>query len=147
MCYLVSAGTTNFTVGLWSDPAGTPTLVTNGSASVDPQILNASSMRSHLYQLPEAVTVEANTDYLVGCLQNSATNLSVSYFSVAELVDLLWTGFDSTCYAAKSTAGAAVAAQNSGKRRAGFFVRISAIEFPSGGGMLVHPGMNGRLSG
>jgi hypothetical protein len=135
-CHIITGGTTNLTVGLWSTPAGTPTLMTNGSLSLDPHIFSVSSIRTHTHLLPELVTLEANTDYLVGCLQNSATSITIEHFSVENVADMLPTGFDSTCYAAKSTAGAAVAAQGAaqGRRRAAFSVRVAEIETTAAGG-------------
>lgn len=137
---LVPSGTTNFDIGLWQTPTGTPTAMTSGTVSLDPQLCNN---RWHEVLLPAEIQLTANTDYFVAIKQNSATGITVLHQDVNSADHLQAIGLDSTCYAAKSTAGAAVVAQNSGKRRCGHYVRLSQIDIPAGGGGLRMAGVGG----
>ena len=123
---LASGGTTNFDFGIYSDPFGTPTAVANGVISVDPQVLN-NATRWVTFPLPAEITLTANTDYVLATKQNSATAITAIWYDVADAAYFQATGLGSTCYAVKSTAGASFVSQNSGKRRAGHYFRISSI--------------------
>lgn len=122
------AGTTNPDIGLWSDPNGTPTAMTNGTLNFDPQTAATTALRSMTFPLPAEVTLSANTAYAVGIKQNAATGMTVCYSDFAAAGHMQANGLDSTCYAAKSTGGAAFSAQNSGLRRSMFSVRISQLD-------------------
>lgn len=144
--HFVPAGTTNIDVGFWSTPFGTPTPHTNGTLSIDPQI-GGAGLRWSVFTLPTPTILTANTDYALAIKQNSASGITW----VGQTVDNtdLWksNGLDSGYYAISSTAGAAFSQVNSGKSRAYFFLRISAIDFPAGGGLITHSGMTGGIRG
>lgn len=144
------SGTTNFDFGVVSTPLGTPAFISGGSVSIDPQIIGraATGYSTLVIPLPSELTLTAATDYAVAIKQNSATDLSIQHYSVDATAHLQAAGLDSTCYAAKSTAGGAFAAQNSGKRRAWMHVRVSGTDAGgAAGGLLVHPGMSGGMRG
>ena len=121
-----SAGTTNWDFGLYSDPLGTPAAMTNGVISVDPQAVG-NGTRWAAMPLPAEVTLTANTDYAIAIKQNSATAITTIWYDVSDAAHFQANGLDSTCYAAKSTAGAAFSQQNSGKRRGAYWLRLSQI--------------------
>lgn len=131
---ITEAGTTNFDVGLWSTPAGTPTAMTNGTLNVDPQILGSSAVRVGYFTLPAEVSLSKNTAYAAGLKQNSATGITIYWNDVAAAAQHQANGLDSNTYAAKSSAGASFSAQNSSLRRMVCFVRISSIDVTAAGG-------------
>lgn len=136
-----SAGTTNITVGIWlaSDPS-TPI----ASVSVDPQQMATNSSRATPVLIP-ATALTANTDYVVGVKQNSATAINAFITDVDATTDWQMNGLDANCYAVKSSSGAAFAQQNSGKRRASCWFRVA--KFDSGGGGSDRRGaMNGGVT-
>lgn len=135
---MLSAGTTNFDVGIWlaSDPSAPI-----ASVSVDPQQLALTNTRTHSFPIV-ATTLSPGVDYVVGVKQNSATGLTINHYSVDATTDWPANGMDANCYAVKSTGGAAFAAENSSKRRAMFWIRAHMAS-----GLLRHPGMAGGLSG
>ncbi len=132
--WLIEAGTTNLDIGLYSDPAGTPTPMTNGVVSVDPQIFASASNRFYVATLPEEVELSAGTQYAMGVKQNSATNITLSATDVAAAPHWQANGLTSTCYAATSTAGAAFSQLVSGTRRAAIYARVSSLDDGAGGG-------------
>jgi hypothetical protein len=135
---ITSAGTSNFDVGFWSDPSGTPTKVTGCNLSIDPQYLGAAATKLHFWALPTEMTLNSGTAYLLGVGQNSATAITMPTYNVNAATHFQANGLDGDkCYAVKSTAGAAVVSQNSGKRRAGIFMRISQIDDGAGGGTTI----------
>lgn len=126
-----SGNTTNFDFGLWSDPS---TPMTNGTISVDPQIVGVAAQRPFFMPLPAEVSLSKNTDYALGVKQNGATAVSLAYYDVGAAGHLQPNGLDSNTYAVLSTAGGAFAQQNSGLRRALMFVRISQVDDGTGSG-------------
>lgn len=131
---LTTAGTTDFDVGLWSDPLGTPAAVSGGNLAIDPQILGTTGQRGLITLFPGEVELTVGSPYAFGVKQNSATNLTLYYNDFAAAGHMQANGLDSTCYAALSTAGATFAAANSGLRRASCFLRISSVDNGAGGG-------------
>lgn len=126
-----SAGTTNFTVGLWSTPLGTPALVEG--VSFEGNYIGASSAaRYHYAPLTQNRVLAANTDYLIG-VQQDANNVTLTQFDVDDAAHFKPSGMGAECYAATSTAGATFAAINSGKRRYQIFARISQLDNGAGG--------------
>lgn len=143
---LTTGGTTNFDAGLWSDPAGTPTPMTNGTVSIDPNNMSANAARMQVHTLPAEVSLTKDTDYFAAIKQNSATALTAFHYDVANAAYFQTLGVDGDVYAGKSTAGAAVAQQASGLRRSLVWIRISSIDVSSGGGaagMLYIPNLSG----
>lgn len=130
---VTEAGTTNFDVGLWSDPNGTPTAMTNGTVSVDPQQLGSASHRIIMVTLPTAQAIAANTAFAYGAKQNSATNIAVGSIDFDATTDMQADGLDSSCFAATSTGGAAFSTLNSGKRRMMAWFRV--MKFDNGASM------------
>lgn len=131
---MTTAGTTNYDAGLWSDPLGTPAAVAGANVSVDPQILTSTGQRAALVLFPTETELTVGSPYAFGVQQNSATALTIVHSDFAAAGHMQANGLDSTCYAAKSTAGAAFAAQNSGLRRGAFWLRISSVDDGAGGG-------------
>ena len=80
-----------------------------------------------MVNLPAPVPLSANTDYYLAVKQNAATAVNVANFDVDAAAHFAATGSDSFI-AYKSTAGAAPAVQNSGKRRWPGAIRISSID-------------------
>jgi hypothetical protein len=78
--------------------------------------------------LASEITLAPGTDYALAVKQNSATGLTVLTHDVDNVAHFQANGLDSTCYAAKSTAGASFSAQNSSKRRSAVFFRVSQID-------------------
>lgn len=122
-----SAGTVAWDFGIYSDPLGTPTAMSGGEISVDPQTIG-NSTRGMMFPLSSELAIRKNTDYAIAVRQNSATSVTVVHYAVDDVAHFQANGLDSTCYAAKSTAGGAFAAQASSKRRAQFYFRISQID-------------------
>lgn len=143
-----SSTTTNFDIGFWSDPAGTPTAMPGGTVSYDAQLTGSAGNRWMTCPLSSPITLSADTAYFAGIKQNSATAVVVTHADVNAAADLRVMGLDENTYAALSTSGGAIAAANSGKRRAAVYARISAVDIPAGsGGLLTHPGMSGGMRG
>jgi hypothetical protein len=123
---MVSAGTTDWDFGFYSTPLGTPAAMSGGVVAVDPQV--TGSTRSFVMPLASEITLAPGTDYALAVKQNSATGLTVLTHDVDNVAHFQANGLDSTCYAAKSTAGASFSAQNSSKRRSAVFFRVSQID-------------------
>lgn len=138
-----AGGTSNIDIGIWTDPAGTPTAHA-GNVSADPQIMAAGANRYYIARLSSAYSLAANTDILIGAKQNSATGITVKYVDYSNADFMQIDGCDSTVYAAKSTAGGAVAAANSGLRRAHVWAHISKLDNGAGGGGVVIAGTTMR---
>ena len=77
---------------------------------------------------PTEITLNRNTDYAYGVMQNSASGITIYTYDVGDTSHLQINGLGAGTYAAKSTAGAAFAAQNSGKRRMAAWLRVSQVE-------------------
>ena len=124
---VVSAvGTTNFDIGLWTDPLGTP--LASQTVSIDPQNMSSGSAAIVMIPFPTEITLNRNTDYAYGVMQNSASGITIYTYDVGDTSHLQINGLGAGTYAAKSTAGAAFAAQNSGKRRMAAWLRVSQVE-------------------
>lgn len=123
---LASAGSTDWDFGFYSTPLGTPAAVSGGVVSVDPNVSSAG--RTFIIPLASEITLAPGTDYALAIKQNSATAITAIWNDVDNASHLQANGLDSTCYAAKSTAGGAFASQNSGKRRAAVWFRISQVD-------------------
>jgi len=121
-----SAGTTNFTIGLWSTPLGTPALV-EGVTFDGNYIGSSANARWHYAPLTTDRVLAANTDYLIG-VQQDANNVTVTQYDVSSATHFKPSGMGAECYAATSTAGATFAAINSGKRRYHVYARISQLD-------------------
>ena len=131
--------TTNATLGIWSDPLGTPTELK--TVSPDAQAVAVSAIRSMWRALATPASITRNTDYAVGIKQNSATALTFSAYDVSAAAHFQANGLDANCYAATSTAGAAFSQLVSGTRRMVAWVRVSKVDDGTGsggGGASVH---------
>lgn len=118
----------NFALELWQTPlGGTPGLVE--SVAVDQNTYEISgASRLTVCRLLTPRTIAANTDYLIGIKQTTATAVVGTQRDVSTAAYFKTVGMGAECYAANSTAGATFAAQNSGKRRYGVWARISALD-------------------
>jgi hypothetical protein len=130
---------------LYSDPLGTP--VAQKTTSVD---LNqvASAAAGIVYKLfPTPYEVAANAPVAGIVKPTSASNVSAIHKSVNIAAHQDADQLGQNCYAVNRDTGA-FAAQNSNKDRFGIGLLIGAWDdgAGSGGGMLVHPGMNGRIA-
>lgn len=136
------AGTTNADFGLMSDPAGTPAFISNASFSIDPQQIGNAAGANRVYTrcFSQEIALTASTAYAIAMKQNSATALTVPYWDVNATGHQQVNGLDANCFCVKSTAGAAFASQNSGKRRAAMWMRVSSIEDgAASGGLAANP--------
>jgi hypothetical protein len=124
----LGASITNPDFGIWSDPLGTPTPMSNGTVSLDLQTIN--TLRNAFIQLPSEVPLSQGVPYAMAVKQNSSTAVATAYYDVNATAHFQINGLDENYYAAKSTAGGAFAAANSGKRRANILFRVSQIDFP-----------------
>lgn len=122
------SGTTAFDFGIWSDPLGTPAAVSGANVSVNPRNLSGATLRFLTVVLPTPLALTAGTNYALAVKQNSASSLTVQWSDVNATGEWVANGIGPEVYAAKSTAGGAFAAQNSSKRRAAFWFRVSAID-------------------
>lgn len=142
-----TSSTTNFDMGFWSTPLGTPAAISGGTISVDPQVMGSTGMRFMTQILASPISITAATNYFAGVKQNSATAVTLETNDVSAAGDLAINGLDSTCYAGLSTAGGSVASQNSGKRRTSIWFRVSSVDDGAGGssGLQYRANMTGNV--
>lgn len=142
----VAANTSNFALELYSTPLGTPALIESVAHDSNKlSVLSSARLVQKRLTTPRELTV--GTDYAVGVKQTTAGAITILQRDVDNAAHFKASGLGAECYAANSTAAATFAAQNSGKRRYNVWVRLSALDdgVQVGAGMVVHPGMNGRL--
>lgn len=126
-CINVGSGSADFNFELYSDPLGTPTLVESVARDAN-QMGTSASARLAFAQLTTPRTLTINTDYAMGIKQTTANAITVQQFDVNATSHLKPAGLGAGCYAAISTAGAAFAAQNSGKRRYLIWAHVCALD-------------------
>lgn len=114
------------------------------TVSVDANAVNSTSQNLHYVSFPET-TLTASTAYYLAVRPSTTNNSVQTSFDVASAAHLdLMEGGQEMHYASRVNAGAWTATTT---RRPNFGFRISARDFPSGGGgMLRHPGMSGGLN-
>lgn len=142
---ITTSSTTAYDFGFYSTPSGTPAAVANGTVSVNPRNCTTTSARTGYFLLPAEITLTGSTSYALAVKQNSATAVTLQTQDSNLTTDLRANGLDENYFAILSTAGAAFATQNSGKRRAALWFRVSSIDNGAGGaaGMLYTPNLEG----
>lgn len=129
-----STNAANYGLCLYSTPLGTPSLIEEIAQDANIGSSAVNNLRGYVRRLTTPRELLANTDYLVGIKQNTATTVTALQYDVSTAVHFKPNGHGAELYAANSTAGATFAAQNSGRRRYSVYARISSIDIPSGGG-------------
>ncbi len=116
----------DFALDLYSTPLGTP--VKEAEILCDANVAANASGRLYSRRLPAAVTLKANTDYVIGVRQTSATAQTVVMNDVANANHWLPWGMGPECYAADSVAGATFAQVNSGLRRYALYAMVIHLD-------------------
>ncbi len=141
---LLNTNTANFAYDIYSTPLGTP--VQDYAVAEDANITGTvTGNRMYFHHMTSRYTMSANTAYAVGVRQTTANAVNLNQYDVDVATYFRPNGMDENTYAALSTAGATFAAQNSGKRRFSIWVKVCAIDIPSGssGGGLKLEGSGG----
>lgn len=147
---VVTTAGSDFAIELYSTPLGTPALIESVSSDQNlTSVTGGTGGRLFFGQLTTPRTLLANTDYLVGVKQTTATNLTIIQRDQLDSAYSKPNGMGADCYAAQSTAGATfVDAFATKRRRYHCWVQVSAEDDgASVGGLLDYPGVNGGLIG
>lgn len=122
----------DFSLDLYSTPLGTP--FKEGEILCDANVAANASGRLYSRRFPTSITLAANTDYLIGVRQTSASAQTIIQNDVAVAAHWQPWGMGPECYAADSVAGATFAAVNSGLRRYSIYAMIIFLDDGAGGG-------------
>lgn len=146
MRIVYSASSTTFDVVMYSDPSGTPAAMSGGTVTVDTDTLYSTSGGDLIIMLPAGVEVAANTKIAVVLKPNGATSIGYTYIDFPSTsVAALFPGGQNVTYAYRTDGSGAFSETTT--RKAILYPLISDIDFPSGGGLITHPGMAGGCRG
>lgn len=138
---LLNTNTANFAFDIYTTPLGTPSQAYTGAEDAN-IVGTVTGNRMYFHHMSSRYTMLANTAYAVGVRQTTANAVNLNQYDVDVATYFRANGMDENTYAVLSTAGATFAAQNSGKRRFTVYIKVCAIDIPSGGG---GPLIGGRL--
>lgn len=134
----------DFDVVLYSDPLGTP--VAEKTVTIDANMMASATGRRFSVAFATPYSVTTANQKVAAILKPGASNISAYYKTFANAAHRITDPYGTTGYGVARASGA-FAAENSNLDN--YYIGLLVGAFDSGasaGGMVVHPGMNGRLA-
>lgn len=131
----ISGATSDFTIALYSDPSGTPAVVSGASLTIlAEQLGQATSQNSIMFTLPTEVTLTRNTDYVLAIKGDGAGNVRLNSWVFGDTAHRAFLPYASIAKVTRNGGSGAFTAESPAVTMYQMGVRISALQDTSGGG-------------